>query len=108
MEDNQTVRASSAPSSLANRLRPSNKRIRSAVTNGERAYVVGDGNSPWARRQRDLMAMHAEEAGGAESLSAAHASELLRRWKQSLNGWRAACRSAKRSISIATAGSQDT
>jgi hypothetical protein len=50
------------------------RRIRSAVTNGTRAYVVGDGNSPWARRQRDLAAMHAEDAGGAESLSAAQLS----------------------------------
>jgi hypothetical protein len=50
------------------------RRIRSAVTNGTRAYVVGDGNSPWARRQRDLAAMHAEDAGGAETLSAAQLS----------------------------------
>jgi hypothetical protein len=50
------------------------RRIRSAVTNGTRAYVVGDGNSPWARRQRDLAAMHAEDAGGADSLSAAQLS----------------------------------
>jgi hypothetical protein len=51
-----------------------NRRIRSAVTNGTRAYVVGDGNSPWARRQRDLAAMRAEDAGGVESLSAAQLS----------------------------------
>jgi hypothetical protein len=44
------------------------------VTNGTRAYVVGDGNSPWARRQRDLAAMHAEDAGGVETLSAAQLS----------------------------------
>ncbi|WOJ89857.1 hypothetical protein RZS28_00640 [Methylocapsa polymorpha] len=44
------------------------------MTNGTRAYVLGDGNSPWARRQRDLVALHAEDAGGAETLSAAKLS----------------------------------
>jgi len=33
-----TARGLSAPSSLANRLKPGSKRIRSAVTNGERAF----------------------------------------------------------------------
>jgi hypothetical protein len=48
--------------------------IRSAVTNGTRAFVIGDGNSPWARRQRDLVALHADDAGGIEFLSAAKLS----------------------------------
>jgi hypothetical protein len=46
-----------------------NRTIRSAVTNGTRAFVIGDGNSPWARRQRDLLALHASDLGGAEFLS---------------------------------------
>ena len=64
-----TARGLSAPSSLANRLKPSSKRIRSAVTNGERAFVLGDGNSPWARRQRDLLALHIANLGDEERLS---------------------------------------
>jgi hypothetical protein len=63
------ARGLSAPSSLANRLKPGSKRIRSAVTNGERAFVLGDGNSPWARRQRDLIALHIADLGGEERLS---------------------------------------
>lgn len=63
------VRAAKAPSSLANRLRPESKRIRSAVTNGERTFVIGDGNSPWARRQRDLLALHIADLGTEERLS---------------------------------------
>ena len=65
----QTVRAASAPSSLANRLRPESKRIRSAVTNGERTFVLGDGNSPWARRRQDLLALHIQDLGGEEMMS---------------------------------------
>lgn len=63
------ARAAKAPSSLANRLRPESKRIRSAVTNGERTFVIGDGNSPWARRQRDLLALHIADLGAEERLS---------------------------------------
>jgi hypothetical protein len=48
---------------------PGSKRLRSAVTNGTRAYVIGDGNSPWARRQRDLIALHLADLGGEERLS---------------------------------------
>jgi hypothetical protein len=50
------------------------RRKRSAVTNNTRAYVVGDGNSQWARRQRDLVAIHAEDAGGIENISASRFS----------------------------------
>jgi hypothetical protein len=39
------------------------------VTNGARAFVLGDGNSPWARRQRDLIALHLADLGGEERLS---------------------------------------
>ena len=38
------------------------------MTNGTRAYVIGDGNSPWAR-QRDLIALHLADLGGEERLS---------------------------------------
>jgi hypothetical protein len=51
---------------------------RSAVSNGRRAFVLGDGRGPWARRQRDLMADLASDAGGIEVLSTAQAS-LCRR-----------------------------
>ena len=36
---------------------------------GSRAFVVGDGGSPWARRQRDLIALHVADLGGEEALS---------------------------------------
>jgi hypothetical protein len=45
--------------------------IRSAVTNGTRAFVIGDGNSPWARRQRDLLDMYLADKGGADFVSTA-------------------------------------
>jgi hypothetical protein len=45
------------------------KRIRSAVTNNTRAFVVGDGNSPWARRQRDLLDMYISDQGGSNVVS---------------------------------------
>jgi hypothetical protein len=64
----QSVRTASAPSSLANRLKPESKRIRSAVTNGERPFVLGNGCSPWARRQRDLIALHIADLGGEASI----------------------------------------
>lgn len=69
MENAETVRKASAPSRLANRLKPESKRIRSAVTNGERAFVLGNGCSPWARRQLDLIALHASDLGGLDHLS---------------------------------------
>jgi hypothetical protein len=73
-QDNPTVAGQARPNGALANNRAGDRRIRSAVTNGTRAYVVGDGNSPWARRQRDLVAMHAEDAGGVESLSAAQLS----------------------------------
>lgn len=51
---------------------------RSAVTNGSRDFVDGDGRSPWARRWRDLVALHSSDLGGADALSEAQAS-LVRR-----------------------------
>jgi hypothetical protein len=59
---------------LKDHLDPSRRNLRSKVTNGEAAYVVGNGCSPWARRQRDLIAIHAQDAGGLETISAARLS----------------------------------
>jgi hypothetical protein len=53
-------------------------RMRSAVTNGSRLLVDGDGNSAWSRRYRDLVAAHAVDLGGADLLSEAQKS-LIRR-----------------------------
>lgn len=48
-------------------LRPATQR--SAVTNGKRMFVEGDGQSPWARRRRDLEALYADDLGGASHLT---------------------------------------
>lgn len=69
-----TVRAASAKSGLRNRLHPDSKRIRSAVTNGEAVFVIGNGNSPWGRRQLDLIALHVRDLGGFDALSEAQLS----------------------------------
>jgi hypothetical protein len=53
-------------------------RQRSAVSNGSRLFVAGDGNSAWSRRFRDLVAQHAADLGGADHLSEAQLS-LIRR-----------------------------
>jgi hypothetical protein len=53
-------------------------RQRSAVTNGRRSFVQGDGNTQWARRWRDLIALHASDLGGGDQLSEAQRS-LIRR-----------------------------
>jgi hypothetical protein len=53
-------------------------RQRSAVTNGRRMFVEGDGNSAWSRRFRDLAAQHADDLGGIVNLSEAQQS-LIRR-----------------------------
>lgn len=60
----------------ASNIKPS--RQRSAVTNGKRAFVDGNGNAAWTRRWRDLVLAHAQDAGGAENLSEAQSS-LIRR-----------------------------
>lgn len=51
---------------------------RSAVTNGRKLFVDGDGRGPWARRWRDLVELHAGDLGGADVLSEAQMS-LVRR-----------------------------
>jgi hypothetical protein len=49
------------------------------VTNGTKAFLDGDGNSPWYRRYKDLASAHAVDLGGpAEHLSEAQLS-LCRR-----------------------------
>lgn len=53
-------------------------RHRSRVTNGKRAFVEGDGKSAWARRWKDIVALHAADLGGPDALSEAQAS-LCRR-----------------------------
>src|SRR6516164_9825968 len=54
------------------------KRIRSAVTNGRRLYVNGDGNSAWSRRYRDLVQGHVADMGGRDLLSEAQLSLIKR------------------------------
>jgi hypothetical protein len=53
---------------------------RSAVTNGKRLFVekLANGRSPWARRMRDVIALHVADQGGLEILSEARRS-LIRR-----------------------------
>ena len=53
---------------------------RSRVTNGRRSFVTGNGNSPWARRWRDLVELHAAEMSlaGPDHLTEAQRS-LIRR-----------------------------
>jgi len=53
-------------------------RQRSAVSNGSRLFVQGDGSSAWSRRFRDLAAQHAADLGGLVILSEAQQS-LIRR-----------------------------
>ena len=60
-------------------LKARKKRGASAVTSGRRLYVdEGDANSAWSRRYRDLIAGHASDLGGRDTLSAAQFS-LVRR-----------------------------
>jgi hypothetical protein len=54
------------------------KRIRSAVSNGRRLFVNGDGNSAWSRRYRDLIVGHISDMGGREMLSEAQLSLIKR------------------------------
>lgn len=51
---------------------------RSAVTNGTRVFVMGDGNSAWTRRYKDLCAEHASDLGGVEVLSQAQQAMIKR------------------------------
>jgi hypothetical protein len=51
---------------------------RSKVTNGKCLFVTGNGNSPWARRWRDLVAGHISDLGGPSQLSEAQISLVKR------------------------------
>lgn len=53
-------------------------RTRSAVSNGSRLFVEGDGNSAWSRRFRDLVGQHGDDLGGRDRLSESQRS-LIRR-----------------------------
>jgi len=72
------VADTSSKGQLANRLRPGSARVRSCVTNGHKAYVHGDGQSAFGRRQLDLIALHVEDLGGFDVVSEAQLS-LCRR-----------------------------
>jgi hypothetical protein len=54
------------------------KRIRSAVSNGRRLFVDGDGNSAWSRRYRDLIVGYISDMGGRDMLSQAQLSLIKR------------------------------
>ena len=51
---------------------------RSAVSNGSKSFVDGDGRGQWARRHRDLVELHVADLGPPETLSEAQMS-LCRR-----------------------------
>jgi hypothetical protein len=73
-KDCAAVRTSAIRSASDNRP----PRIRSAVSNGRRLFVEGDGNSAWSRRYRDLIVGHVNDMGGADLLSESEKS-LIRR-----------------------------
>jgi hypothetical protein len=54
------------------------KTRRSAVTNGKRQYVDGDGNSAWTRRYADLVRGHMADLGGGDVLSEAEIGLIKR------------------------------
>ena len=62
------------PSTIVKR----SSRTRSAVSNGRRSFVDGDGKTVWARRHRDLVELHLADLGNVEGLSEAQHS-LCRR-----------------------------
>jgi hypothetical protein len=70
--DTQPSSSASNPASTAK------KRLRSRVSNGKKAFVVGDGRSPWARRWRDLIEAHIADLGGLVALSEAQRSLVKR------------------------------
>jgi hypothetical protein len=59
-------------------------RQRSAVTNGRRLFVDGDGNSAWSRRYRDLIAGHVSDLGGADHLSEQRTCDRLRPYRSAV------------------------
>src|ERR1700730_7074769 len=69
MENAETVHGLKPISSTVGASAGRSRRIRSAATNGTRAYVEGNGNSPWARRQRDLLDQYLSDQGGVDQVS---------------------------------------
>jgi hypothetical protein len=51
---------------------------RSAITNGTRLFMEGDGRSPWARRWRDLVELHVADLGGIDNVSEAEKAIIRR------------------------------
>jgi hypothetical protein len=60
---------------VCNRRSPTN-RSRSRLTNG--ALIDGDGRSAWARRMKDLIALHLSDLGGEANVSEAEKSIVRR------------------------------
>jgi hypothetical protein len=59
-------------------MRPRPPAQRSAVSNGKRLFVEGDGRSPWSRRYYDLIALHVGDLGGRANLSEAQLALIKR------------------------------
>ena len=81
--DLDTISASGIEGDGSNDIRAASVRRRSrqhsAVTNGKRLFVDGgDGRGPWARRLRDVIALHVADQGGIDAISEAKCS-LIRR-----------------------------
>jgi hypothetical protein len=53
------------------------KKGRCAITNGRR-LLMADGRSPWARRFRDIVALHCADLGGYQNLSQAQMAIIRR------------------------------
>jgi hypothetical protein len=59
-------------------IEPRPSKQRSAVSNGKRLFVEGDGRSPWSRRYYDLIALHVGDLGGRAALSEAQLALIKR------------------------------
>jgi hypothetical protein len=60
------------------RVKLSKTKARSRITNGMALLPDVDGRSLWARRMRDLIALHVRDAGGEDLLSEAQRSIIRR------------------------------
>jgi hypothetical protein len=69
---------SAARAALESNPAASKRRQRSAVTNGSRPFLIGDSNSAWTRRWKDLVVGHTNDKGGADYLSEAQISLIKR------------------------------
>jgi hypothetical protein len=67
--DNEASASGNKASDFIRVFAPRLKRTRSAVTNGGRPFVDGDGNSAWYRRRRDILELHLDDMGGRGCLS---------------------------------------